>query len=144
MFTNYLAHVIVECGLAKPTIALLTAVTAAIFATVIFYIYKVLRFERWIQFFAYAFGLFTFQYLVQAIADWGHRHGLAWTLLLPAQQVAQALCSPANNLCLLAAARILLNRARLLPLWVAGLAILSAAFEMGKFANELLANLTQR
>ena len=56
----------------------------------------------------------------------------AGTFLLPPQQIAQALFSPANNLCILAAARVLLRRRRVLPLPLVFIAFLTATLELAQ------------
>ncbi len=127
--SDLLARLAVLCGLAKPTIALLTAVTAAIFCSVILYLHsRVLREEKWALYLGWAFGLFTLQYLLQVIGPYSP----AGTFLLPPQQIAQALCSPANNLCILAAARVLLRRSRVLPLPLVVIAFLTASLELAQ------------
>ena len=131
--TDLVAYLAVGCGTYRPTIALLNAVTAGLLATVILYLYtQVLKEERWARDIGFAFSFFTLQYLLHTATSWAETSasirvllGADWLQLL--ERLAHAVCSPANNLCFFAAGRRLLRKPKVLPFWIVGLALLTAA-----------------
>ena len=126
LLTDFIARLAVTCGLAKPTIALLTAIVAGNFCAVLLYLHsRVVREEKWVRLLGFAFGLFTLQYLLQ-FAD----KISGWKPLISNQQLAQVLCSPANNLCILVAARILLRRSNMMPVQYFVLALVTSILDI--------------
>jgi signal transduction histidine kinase len=127
----------VWCGLAKPTIFLLTGITSGILAGVILYLrWQVLPEERWVRYFGWAFAVFAFQYIIQAPTAWMANNGIIshapWAQILALAAVSsQVICSPANNLCFLGAAKALLGDEHPLRLPWVGIALITSLFAMG-------------
>jgi signal transduction histidine kinase len=140
-FAGLFARLAIGCGLYKPTITLLTAVTTGVLAGIIFYLYRtVLHGERWAKFFSGAFGIFTLQYVLQTAIAVIEKTRPNSPFITAAPQLAQALCSPCNNLCFLAAARLLLNKKVTIPLWaflVALATVISESFPLPPFWGRL-------
>jgi signal transduction histidine kinase len=135
--TDVFAGLALWCGFLKPTIFLVTGITSGILAGIILSMrWLLLPEERWVRYFGWAFAVFCIQYVIQAPAAWMATYGIAnhagWAQILGAAAVStQAICSPLNNLCFLAASRTLLGRERPLPwIWVL-VAFITALFTMG-------------
>lgn len=110
MIEDLLVKLAVGCGIYQATIGFLTGITSMLIAAVLGYLHKqVLPAERWVRFLAWAYGLFALQYFIPAAAKLSTRWNLVAGLDEPAQAVAQAVFSPANSLCFLAAALALLS-----------------------------------
>jgi signal transduction histidine kinase len=132
-----LAQLAVGCLQYKPTVLLLTGVTASILAAVILYIQKlVLRQEDWARYFGWAFGVFGVQYLVQAACSWAENQDFyaAWKPALVAiEHCAHVLGSTTNTLLFLAAALALLGKlaeGKFVPKWTWAVAGFAACAEL--------------